>query len=288
MVLGQLGYLLLRPRYLAGVGSAPTRTGPATAAHRDQPLTREEWRRITAILIITCMVILFWFAFEQASTSLTSFARERTDLRVAGWLSWAVPSPAASDAPPAIPVEWFQSINPFFVVLLAPLFAILWTALGRRGLEPSVSVRMGVGMLIAAAGYVLMVFAAQHSEPGVDGVARRVSPFWLIGAYLLATCGELCLSPVGLAMIAKLSPARCVSMLMGVWFCAIFVGFLAAGVVGGSLNRIAEAGFILKGQAGFFLLFVIGPGAAGLIMLALSPLLRRLMGEGRPPATGDS
>lgn len=282
MVIGQLGYLLLRPRHLRGIGEAPERreaNAAGGAAAATAPLTRDERRRIIAILIITFMVIIFWCAFEQASTSLTSFARARTDLTVASWLSWAVPGPREPGAAPAIPVEWFQSINPFFIVLLAPLFAMLWTALARRGIEPSVPVRMGCGMLIAAAGYVLMVFAAQLSEPDAGGVIRRVSPLWLIGAYLMASCGELCLSPVGLAMISKVSPARCVSLLMGVWFCAIFVGFFAAGVIGGSVERIAQAGFVLPGQAGFFLLFVIGPGAAGLLMLLLAPLIRRLMGD---------
>ncbi len=299
MLLGQVIYVALRRPLLGDIGAppAPRPRGGAAAAPR-VPLTSLERRRIAAILIVTFMVIFFWTAFEQASTSLTFFAQQRTDLTPPAWLAWATPvaaEPAAAEtdhagaaSPPAaagpqaavrqIPVGWFQSINPLLIILLAPLFASMWTRLAASGREPSVGVKMGVGMLLAAGGYVVMIFAAQASEGGGSGGIIRVSPWWLVATYFLTTCGELCLSPVGLSMISRYAPAAFVSQLMGVWFCAIFIANFAAGALGGMVNEIGKAGFVLSGQAGFFLLFVIGPGAAGLITLALSPAVRRLFG----------
>src|SRR5262249_4379501 len=120
---------------------------------------------------------------------------------------------------------------------------------------------------------------SQSGSPDATGVAAivRVSPIWLLAAYFLHTMGELCLSPVGLSMVTKLAPWKFGSLLMGCWFIANFVANFVAGVLGGLVNRIGEKGFILPGQAGFFLLFVIGPAAAGIITLALTPLLKKLM-----------
>ncbi|MBC7770896.1 MAG: peptide MFS transporter [Pyrinomonadaceae bacterium] len=323
MVLGQLFFLAFSSRIMPGIGNPPVKDGGGTTADRakaaamSQPLTTEERHRVWSVIIMGCLVVFFWTAFEQASSSLTIFARDRVDMTPPRFLEWAaveakpkleVPagaegSPAAAGsvapavAPPAVPkaptaapaqtgkvlpVGWFQSVNPLLVIIMAPFFAMLWTGLARRKLEPSTPVKMGAGMLIAAAGFAIMVFAALESQTGAvnsDGFRTiiRVSPLWLMAAYLLHTMGELCLSPVGLSMVTKLAPVKFASLIMGAWFISNFVANFAAGVLGGLINKIGDAGFILQGQAGFFLLFVITPTVVGILTIALAPTLKKLM-----------
>src|SRR5262249_36311512 len=214
-----------------------------------------------------------------------------TNMLAPSWLSWAVPaaspteiSASSQNAPPGshvFPVGWFQSVNPLMILLLAPVFATLWVKLAAKGREPSTPVKMGIGMLIAAAGFVVMVFAALQSQSGPAGADGKpgillVSPIWLCMAYLLHTMGELCLSPVGLSMVTKVAPWKFASLLMGAWFLSNFIANTAAGILGGMIGRIGNAGFILPGQAGFFLLFVIRPTIAGVVTVAVSALLKKL------------
>ncbi len=290
----------------------------STVAYAGEParLTREEKDRVLAILLTSFFVVFFWTAFEQAGTSMAFFAEERTDRTIPTWLpewfidfaaeqapptaepahwggSLLIDEAAAFDPPPAsapdtaatgsgaapsrgarrYPAEFFQSINSLFIILLAPLFAWAWTALRRSGREPSTPMKMAVGLLALSFGFVFMVVGARLSDAGV-----RVSGFWLTTAFLFITCGELCISPVGLSLVTKLAPLRFASALMGVWFLANFVANFTAGRTAGQIDRLASGpGFLLGGQADFFLLFVIVPALAGILMLALVPWLRRLM-----------
>lgn len=325
MVMGQLFFLAFSSRIMPGIGDPPAKNGAGTEAEKAkaaamaQPLTTEERHRVLAVVIMACLVVFFWTAFEQASSSLTIFARDRIDMTPPRALEWAAveakqetpkvePAKAAEEAPaptpppaepakpakpkaptaaPAqtgklLPVAWFQSVNPLLVIVMAPFFAMMWTGLARRKLEPSTPVKMGAGMLIAAAGFAIMVFAALKSQSGplnADGfhTILRISPLWLMAAYLLHTMGELCLSPVGLSMVTKLAPLKFASLIMGAWFISNFVANFAAGLLGGYINTIGEAGFILEGQAGFFLLFVIVPAGVGILTILLAPMLKKLM-----------
>jgi len=177
---------------------------------------------------------------------------------------------------PEYPAEWFQSVNPMFIILFAPIFATIWVRLGVMGREPSTPVKFALGLILLGLGFVFMVIGAAAST-GEDGDIVRVTGFYLLAAYCVHTMGELCLSPVGLSMVTKLAPLRFASLLMGVWFLANFVANLASGIIGGRVEQFSTSGFILDGQAGFFLLFVIAPISAGVLTLILTPLLKSMM-----------
>ncbi len=197
-------------------------------------------------------------------------------LRPTGLLARLIPDRVfeMSEYPP----DWFQSFNPLCILILAPIVARIWVRLGRRGLEPSTPVKFGMGLILLGCGFVFMVLAARASE-GADGSVVRVGGWFLAATYTVNTMGELCLSPVGLSMVTKLAPTRLVSLLMGVWFTANFFANLLAGLLAGYSEHIASEGFILPGLAGFYLLFVIAPVTAGVVVLILSPLLKRMMGS---------
>jgi proton-dependent oligopeptide transporter, POT family len=260
MVLGTLLYVWKKKSFLGSIGDVPAArvvVGNKTAGQT--PLTREEKERIAAIIIIAFFNIFFWSAFEQAASSLNFFAAERTQ-RVIGGVE--------------IPAGFFQSINAFAIIVSAPLFAMMWVRLGARNREPSTPIKFVFGLLLVSAGFVVMVFAARFSEGG-----KLVSPLWLTVAYLLHTWGELCLSPVGLSMVTKLAPAKLGALMMGCWFCSWFLAELLGGLIAGSIEKIerGEVFHLLGGQADFFLIFVILPGAAALLLFAISGKLKKLM-----------
>jgi len=165
-------------------------------------------------------------------------------------------------------------VNSICVIVLAPLFAWLWTRLEARGIAPSTPVRFALGLFLLGSGFVVLVIGARISDGGV-----RVSPLWLIATYVLHTCGELCLSPIGLSMVTKLAPARFASLAMGAWFFSFFVSDLTAGFVAGTVEKVEKGQLfhLLGGQADFFLMFVISTFVAGTALLALSPVVKRLM-----------
>lgn len=227
----------------------------------------EERQRVIALFIVFFFTIFFWAAYEQAGSSLNLFADRHTNLMVG---SFHVPS------------SWFQSVNPFVILVAAPIFAWLWIRLGQRGREPSTALKMVLGLFLLGAGYLFMVVGGAHADTGV-----LVSPFWLVGAYTFHTFGELCLSPVGLSYVTKVAPARFGSLLMGAWFTATAIAEKVAGWFAGftptpgekALPRTGFAGFIQHVSAtneGFFLIFVVSSMAAALLMLAFVPLLKRL------------
>ncbi|RYD79253.1 MAG: MFS transporter [Sphingobacteriales bacterium] len=164
----------------------------------DSSLTKAERTKIWVIYIIAFFVIFFWMAFEQAGASLTFFAQEQTKRNIFGW---------------TMPASLFQIFNAAFIVILAPVFVAIWDMLGRRGKEPSSPAKQSIGLAFLALGYLFIAWGVHGIEPWT-----KVSMIWLTGLYLIHTLGELCLSPIGLSMVVKLSPMRLVSLLMGVWF----------------------------------------------------------------------
>jgi POT family proton-dependent oligopeptide transporter len=164
----------------------------------DKSLTPVEKQKIWVIFIIAFFVIFFWSAFEQAGASLTYFAQEQTDRRIFGM---------------ELPASYFQSINAIAIVIFAPVFAILWTSLGKANREPSSPVKQAMGLFLLALGYLIIALGVKDLDPSV-----KVSMFWLVTLYTVHTFGELCLSPIGLSMVVKLAPVRFASLLMGVWF----------------------------------------------------------------------
>ena len=259
MVAGLVTYLIFKKRYLPDIGAKPARRVATRDGHAHQPLTGDDWRGIAAIAILAFFDIFFWVAFEQAGSSMNFFAEERTARSFLG-INFLAP--------------YFQSVNAVAIVLLAPLFAWMWVRLAARRREPSTPIKFVAGLVLISLSFVIMVVAARLSDSGV-----RVSPLWLIATYVLQTCAELCLSPVGLSMVTKLAPVRFASLMMGAWFLATFVANRSAGILAGQVERVerGEVFHILGGQADFFLLFVVVTLVAGTALFALSGTVKRLM-----------
>lgn len=179
----------------------------------DKSLSKVERDRILVLYVAAFFVVFFWAAFEQAGASLTFFAEEQTNRQLFGM---------------TIPASYFQSVNAVAVVILAPIIAAIWVALDKRNAEPNSLLKQSMGLIILAIGYAVIAI-------GVNGVGMgmRVSMFWLIALYVIHTIGELCLSPIGLSLVSKLSPLRFMSLLFGVWFMANAVANKAAGQLSG-------------------------------------------------------
>lgn len=220
-------------------------------------LDGNEKKRIAVIIVLAVFATIFWAAFEQAPTSLNLFAADFTDRNLFGW---------------EVPILWLQSVNSFFVITLAPVFAALWVTMAKRGREISSISKFTFALLFAGLGFWMMVAAAKIVIAGGEGT--RVSMWWLTGSYLLQTIGELSLSPVGLSSMTKLSPRRFVGQMMGVWFLATALGNLIAGLVGGHVdpNNLAEMPQLFQRTA--FSLFI----ATGVLALLIVPI-RRMMGS---------
>jgi POT family proton-dependent oligopeptide transporter len=260
MLLGLGLYLLLRHRYLPGIGDLPNRKlTPPVEASAARASSKDERDRLIAMAVIFVFTIAFWMAFEQTSTSMNFFASQHTDRHVLGFL---------------VPTAWFQSVNSAVLILTAPLFAALWTWLGRRGREPSAPAKMTAAMLLVGAGFVVMVIGARSSDSG-----HLVSPLWLVVAYSLHTFGELCLSPIGLSMVTKLAPLRLASLLMGAWFFATSISELLAGQLAALTDRVGrgEVFHLFGGQADFYFMFVVSSAVAAVGLAVLTPWLKRLM-----------
>ncbi|MEG0947944.1 MAG: peptide MFS transporter [Bacteroidales bacterium] len=228
----------------------------------DHSLTKLERQRILVIYIIAFFVIFFWAAFEQAAASLTFFADEQTNRHIFGW---------------EMPASYFQSFNAIFIVVLAPVFAALWQFLGKKQMEPASPVKQSIGLFLLAVGYLVIALGVRGIEPGV-----KVSILWLTGLYLIHTMGELCLSPIGLSMVNKLSPVRFASLLMGVWYMSTAAANKFAGILSGFYPEAGEPaksfiGFPIENLFDFFMLFVVMAGVASVILFGLSGWLKKMM-----------
>lgn len=213
--------------------------------------TAEENRRMGVIFWLFLLIAIFWSGFEQAGTSLNLFARDLTDRNIFGYEA------AAST---------LQSINAFFIIILAPLFGSLWVWLDSRQKNPSIPAKAGLGLLGLAMGFFVLAWGAAHATP-----ESPVSPAWLVVTYFLHTVGELCISPIGLSAITKLSPQRRLGQMMGVWFVGTALGNLFAGLVAGSLETMPPSDL-------FRTVAMIIAGA-GLVALVVSPIFKKMMGK---------
>jgi POT family proton-dependent oligopeptide transporter len=174
------------------------------------------------------------------------------------------------------PATWYQSVNALGIVIFAPIFTIIWTFLSRRGIEPSTPTKFALGALLVSAAFFVMIPGAIEAK----ATGGKAAAYWLVLCYLLATWGELCLSPVGLSMVTKLAPVRYASLFMGVWFLASSIAYVLAGKMAGIFGAGDGISFFLgekSGLADFFLLMAIIPMIIGFIALALSPKLKRMM-----------
>ncbi|MCA1767150.1 MAG: peptide MFS transporter [Idiomarina sp.] len=179
-------------------------------------LTRDEMKRLGALFLVCIASTMFWAGFEQAGSSFNLFARDLTDRMVGGF---------------EIPTTWFQSLNSFFLVALSPFFAALWINLSKRMINPSYGFKSAVGLIIMATGFIVMFFASQAAASGM-----KVAPYWLVAVYFIHTVGELCLSPVALSAVSKLSPRRMAGQMMGIFVLTYSIGNVVAGRIAGGLN----------------------------------------------------
>ncbi|MEZ5596507.1 MAG: peptide MFS transporter [Pseudomonadales bacterium] len=223
--------------------------------------TPEERNRMLLVLFLTSVSVLFWALFEQAGSSMNLFADRIVDRSVGGV---------------EITASQLQSLNPFFIIVLAPLFARLWTFLGGAGREPSTGMKFALALLQVGLGFVVLLEGIRQVDAN-----GHVALLWLVGAYLLHTTGELCLSPVGLSMVTRLSVSRIVGLMMGVWFlsssAAAYVGGLLAGIAA------ADAGAADGGLSNYVTAFELAAKvgiAAGVVLILLVPLLKRMVPPG--------
>lgn len=320
MILGLLLYMMGRPVLLKGIGDAPRpgagamsafflvaallvsaafaalyHLGSITALQRAMDQIQQNRLLTIALILVGLAVVLgwtgwfialnrpedrgpvftifafmffnafFWIAFEQAGSSINVFTEANTDRYIGSF---------------EVPATWFQSVNAGLIFILAPLFAVIWTALGTKNRNPSQPAKIALGLIFLGVGYIFMVWAGKIA---VGGSAK--AGMWLVFmTYFWHTVGELCLSPTGLSYVTKAAPVKFVSLLMGIWFISSFIANLGGGLVA-SLVEDVEAGRLslpwsFGGQADFFFLFVVTSIGAGLVVLVLTPMLKKLMRPG--------
>ena len=201
--------------------------------------------------------LTFSSGFEQAGTTFNIFARDNTQRLIGNW---------------EIPASWFQSINAFYIVVFAPLFSILWVKLDKIKWNPNTPMKFAWGMTLLALGFVVMALAYSRSTAGEQ--IRLVSPLWLTTVYLLHTFGELCLSPIGLSMVTKLSPAKLVSTMMGVWMGSFAAGNFVASQMKAISIHLQNA---MDREIQVFWLIAVQSAIIAIILVALAPWLKRMM-----------
>ncbi len=238
-----LGVYLLGQHTLAV--NFPQRTESRPPAK--EPLTRDEWRRVLALVLLCALNIIFWAIYEQQGNTLQLWADRNTNWAILGM---------------NIPSTWFQAFNPLLIFLLAPILNIFWSRQSRRHTEPSSIIKMALGCSLGGASYLIMVLAAHGTGP-----QEHSSAAWLMGTVFILTIGELYLSPIGLSLVTKAAPAGIVSMMMGVWFLSSFFGNYLSGFLGTFWERMPREAF-------FLMLMGLGLGGGVAIWLLGRPLER--------------
>lgn len=277
--------------------------------------TRVVRDRMIAVVIFAFFVVFFWMSFEQGASSLVIFARDNIDRTLEGtsltvfntintlltvvplliisyvviklsqqtfkqaagsnivqficfgglwaiavWMLYREYTATSSE----ITVSWFSILNSFFIITFASTVSKVWDS----KFNPPAAVKYGLGLIVMAIGFGLLAFGSHGIQDGV-----KVSMIWLVLAYLFHTLGELCLSPVGLSYVSKLVPARMIAFMFGMWYLAIAIGNKLAAILGGQIEKITEQ----YSLSTFFLIFTVVPIVAGLLVMALHPLLKKLM-----------
>ncbi len=220
---------------------------------------------VVSIFLFMFFNAFFWIAFEQAGSSLNVFTKNNTDRMLGSF---------------EVPATWFQSVNAGLIFILAPFFAGMWTALGKRRMNPSQPVKIALGLIFLGIGYLFMVVAGQITVGG----AAKAGMIYILATYFWHTVGELCLSPTGLSYVTKAAPVRFVSLLMGIWFVSSFIANLGGGLVASQVEAVERGELDLPwnfgGKADFFFLFVVFSIGPGVLVLLFTPLLKKLI-QGR-------
>jgi POT family proton-dependent oligopeptide transporter len=211
-----------------------------------------ERQRVFVIFLLFLGAAMFWSGFEQAGSSMNIYARDLTDRLIWGW---------------EVPTTWLQSVNPVFIILLAPVIGLLWIRLGER--NPSIPLKFGVGLVLLGVGFLVLAWGALYvPENAAASPAAGVAMTWLVVTYFFHTVGELALSPVGLSSVTKLSPRRLVGQMMGTWFMGAALGNLVAGLIASRIESLPP-------QELFAVVASIVVGA-GLVFVLFAPLINRM------------
>ena len=217
MLLGLICYKLFENKLLGESGLKPVQRITSASSEKVAPLTSVQIQQLTSLVILIIFTIPFWICFEQAGSSLTLFAEHATNRTFFNY---------------EIPTEYFQSLNPFFIITLAPLMSLLWEKLRQKDKEPSSVEKFAISLFLMTFAYVIL------SAAGYLSVQNMISPLWLVAGYFVMTLSELCLSPIGLSLVSKLAPKQFLSLTMGCWFLMCFSGNLFAGIIGGEYEKI--------------------------------------------------
>ncbi len=218
--------------------------------------TPTEWQRLGVIGVLFIFSTLFWAAFEQAGSSLNQFADRYTNTSILGW---------------DFPSTWFQSLNPLYIVIFAPIYSWMWVYLNKIKKEPAAPMKFTIGMLLVGIGFLVLVPAARMiaNNPTV-----QVAAGWLTVTYLLHTLGELALSPVSLSMVTKLAPQKIVGSMMGVWFLSYALGNFISGQIAGFFPEGGDASVLPT----IFMYVFYGTFGSGILLLFFTKPLTKMMG----------
>ncbi|AIW13371.1 peptide MFS transporter [Vibrio tubiashii] len=257
MVISLIMQMTMAKSWLGEIGTVPAaaRDLENKKSAQKQPLTKQEVDRLKVILVMGLFVIVFWAGFEQAGGLMNIYTQQYTDRMIGSF---------------EVPAAWFQSLNPFFIITLAPLLAAFWVKLGKK--EPNSPVKFALALFFLALGFLCMVGAVM--EQGGD-TAVKTSMLWLVGAFFFHTLGELCLSPIGLSLVTKLAPLRLASLMMGAWFGFNAIANYVAGLIGSHVGEL--------GAMSIFGGIAIAATVSGVILLMFSNTLVRWMHGAESP-----
>ena len=217
MLLGLISYKLFENKMLGESGLKPVQQETSSSTKKTKPLSVAQIQQLISLIILIIFTIPFWVCFEQAGSSLTLFAQYATNRTFLNH---------------EIPTGYFQALNPFFIIVLAPFMSLLWEKLRQKDKEPTSVEKFAISLFLMTFAYIILSFAGHLSTKGL------ISPLWLVAGYFIMTLSELCLSPIGLSLVSKLAPKQFLSLTMGFWFLMCFSGNLFAGILGGKYEQV--------------------------------------------------
>lgn len=246
MVIGFLCYKIFENKLLGDVGLYPVK--PEKVEKTSQILTDVEKEKLKSLFILLFFTITFWTCFEQAGSSLTLFAEYEINRNFFDFV---------------IPTGYFQSLNPLYIIVFAPIMSILWGNLRAKLKEPTSVEKFAIALILMFVSYVILTIAGKIAVHGL------ISPMWLVVAYFVMTIAELCLSPIGLSLVSKLAPRRFLSLIMGSWFLTSFIGNMLSGFWGGKYGVIPTSTL--------FLTLAVISFISALVLVFLIPYLNKTL-----------
>lgn len=253
IVIGYLIYKIGENKLLGECGLYPYKNETGDIGEQRELRLREK-RKIWALFVLMAFSIIFWCCYEQAGCSMALFAENETNRLI-----------TIFGKNLTIPSQYFQSLNPLFIIVFAPIMSSVWAFLNSKKSEPNSVVKFNIALLLIGCSFFIMSAAAYFAT------IKNVSPLWLVGAFFVATIAELCISPIGLSLVTKLAPAQFASLLMGCWFLSSFVGNLSAGIFAGYYEKISHSIFFII-LASFAIVLAF-------ILFLITPVLKKWIGK---------